>query len=63
MGIFLIPLIIHEDHFRSLYQVLIDAGRRAAWFASLDEHDQRLAARAKSWGKVGAQVIPGLDSA
>lgn len=53
----------NEDHFRSLYQVLIDAGRRAAWFASLDEHDRRLAARAESWGKVGAQVIPGLDSA
>ena len=52
-----------EDSFRSLYQVLVDADRRADWFARLDEHDQRLAARATAWGKVGAPALPGHDPA
>lgn len=50
-----------EGYFKSLYAVLVDPNRRAAWFAQMAEHDRRLAASASAWGKAGTVELPTFE--
>jgi hypothetical protein len=51
----------NEGYFRSLYAVLVDPNRRAAWFARLAEYDRRLGVEASAWGETGAVELPTFE--